>query len=256
MNAKIISSVLLLVAAVSTSALPGDELTLSQVAKEAKVYLRDSAEFPLSSKIEVTFTDLAGHVRNHKTGTYKYDFHGYNVRSNIGKLNLDGSWRTVLSGNTLKRAAIATSIAPILLGALLDPKMEKRTNLTMSQGASPDLIAARIKPIADCGLFKWENESYASRPMCGSYELQLAKDDFVLKHFAFEASRLPAPADMDVLGPATISHYHSETEFQKVFLPGDPKPFLVPKQTTVTVETDKGKLVMSGEFALKESKKK
>jgi hypothetical protein len=228
-----------------------DAVTFAQLSKAAKVYLRDSAEFPLNTKVEVTFTDLAGHVRNHKTGTYKYNFHGYNVRSSTGKLNLDGSWRTALSGSTLRRAAIATSIAPILLGVLLYPDTEKNFLLTMSQGDSPDLVSVTIKPGGECDLFQWDNERYISHSFCGSYALQVGKDDFVLKHFAFDASRLPAPAEMDVLGQATISRYHSEAEFQKVFLPGDPKPFLVPKRVTITVETDKGKLVMSGNYTLR-----
>jgi hypothetical protein len=60
---------------------------------------------------------------------------------------------------------------------------------------------------------------------------------------------------MDVLGPVTILHFHSEADFQNVLLPGDPKPFLVPKLVTVTVDTDKGKLVMSSGYALKLKRK-
>jgi hypothetical protein len=226
-----------------------DAVTFAELSKAAKVYLRDSAEFPLSTKVEVTFTDLTGHVRRHKAGTYKYDFHGYNVRSSTGKVDLEGSWRTVLSGSTLRKAAIATSIAPILLGVVLFPDTEK--NATILQGAFPDLVSVTIKPGGECDPFQWENERYASHSFCGSYELQLGKDDLMLKHFAFDASRLPAPADMDVLGRATISRYRSEMEFQKVFLPGDPKPFLVPKRVIVTVETDKGKLVATSNYTLR-----
>jgi hypothetical protein len=252
--ARTVSSLLFILVAFTAgraTAVVDDAVTFAQLAKAAKVYLRDSAEFPLSTKVEVTFTDLAGHVRNHKTGTYKYNFHGYNARSSTARIRLDASWRTALSGNTLRRAAIATSIAPILLGILLEPDTEQRTTLMQSPGASSGLVAVTMKPIADCPLFQWQNERYASRSFCGSYELQVANDDFVLKHFAFDAALLPAPADMDVLGSATISRYHSEAEFQKVFLPGDLKPFLVPKRVTVTVETDKGRLVMASDYTLR-----
>lgn len=248
MNAKTISSILLLVVAISPSALPADEPTLSQVAKAAKVYLRDSAEFPLTTKVEVTFTDLAGHVRQHKTGSYKFDFHGYNVRSNNGRIVFQGSWRTFMSGSALKKSVYATSIPTLLPAILLDPDIEKKAVVTVAPGAAPDLMSVAMKPLADCDPFQWENESYASPSICGSYELQLGKDDFVLKRFAFDASALPVSAQMDIFDRVTILRYHSETEFQKVFLPGDPKPFLVPKLVTVTVETDKGKLVMSGNY--------
>ena len=223
-----------------------EDLTFSELSKAAKVYLRDSAEFPLSTKVEVTFTDLAGRVRKHKAGTYRYDFHGYNLRSNTGNVHLESSWRTALSGSALKKAALATSIPTLLLSLLLQPDMEKNT--AIFPGASPGLVTVTIKPGGECDPFHWENESYASHTFCGPYELQLGKDDFMLKHFAFDASRFPAPATMDVFGRVNVSRYHTEMDFQQVFLPGDPKPFLVPKQVTVTVETDKGKLVMAGNY--------
>jgi len=62
---------------------------------------------------------------------------------------------------------------------------------------------------------------------------------------------LPLPGNVDYLDEANITGYHVDMDFQKVTLPGDPKPFVVPRHVTVTVITDKGKLLMSGEFALK-----
>jgi hypothetical protein len=223
-----------------------DNPSFAQFSKAAKVYLRDSAEFPLNEKIEVTFTDRAGRVRKRKTGRYKYDFHGYNPRSNKGTVSLKYSWGTALFGGPLKKAVYATSIPTMLLGILLDSDMEK--NATITPGASPDLVAVALQPGGDCAPFQWENEGYASGSFCGSYNVLAEKDDFVLKHFAFEAARFPVPATMDVFGQVNILRYHSEMAFQRVFLPGDPKPFLVPKLVTVTVETDKGKLLMTGDF--------
>lgn len=222
-----------------------DNPTLAQFSKAAKVYLRDSAEFPLSERVEVTFTDRAGHVRKHKTGKYKYDFHGYNARSNEGKVRWEYSWRTALLGGPVKKAVYATSLPTSLLGVLLLP-IEK--NATIMPGASADLVAVAISPGGDCDPFQWKNEAYAPHSFCGSLEVQARKDDFVLKHFTFEAARFPVPATMDIFGHVNILRYHIEMEFQKAFLPDDPKPFLVPKLVTVTVETDKGKLVMAGNY--------
>jgi hypothetical protein len=223
-----------------------DGPTLTQFSKAAKGYLRDSAEFPLSEKVEVTFTDRAGHVRKHKTGNYRYNFHGYNTRSNEGTVHLEYSWRTALFGGPLKKAVYATSIPTMLLGVFLYPDTVK--NAAITPGVSPDLIAVTLKPGGECNPFQWENDGYASGSFCGSFEVQAGKDDFVLKHFAFDAARFPVPATMDIFGPVNILRYHTEMEFQKVFLPDDPKPFLVPKLVTVTVETDKGNLVMAGNY--------
>jgi hypothetical protein len=84
-----------------------------------------------------------------------------------------------------------------------------------------------------------------------SMQAQMQKEDLSIKAFAFDASGLPAQGKVDYLGEANITGYHVDMDFQKATLPGDPKPFVVPWHVTVTVITEKGKLLMSGEFALK-----
>jgi hypothetical protein len=44
--------------------------------------------------------------------------------------------------------------------------------------------------------------------------------------------------------------YYSEGDVQKGFLPGDPRPFLVPKRVVTMIETDKGKIVLTNEHTL------
>lgn len=227
-----------------------DEVTLAQVAKAAKVYFHDSAEFPLRMKVEMTFTDLAGHVRKHQTGKYDYYFNGYNVRSQGGRGDLKGfrsNWR---SRGTL-RAARATAFAPMLLIEFFMPDTGGGAIFTVREGSAPGMLAAVLKPIGSCDPFQWLKEYYSAESFCGVVEAQLRKDDLELKGFSFDALGLPVPATIDTFGNATILRYHSNGEFQKIFLPGDPKPFLVPRLVTVTVETDKGKLVMSSVFTLR-----
>ena len=74
------------------------------------------------------------------------------------------------------------------------------------------------RPAGDCDPFQWNNMSYASASFCGAFEFQMEKEDLMLKRFAFDASALPVPAQMDIFDRVTILRYHSETEFQKVFL--------------------------------------
>ncbi|HEY1526506.1 MAG TPA: hypothetical protein VGH51_09740 [Candidatus Angelobacter sp.] len=221
-----------------------DELTLAQVAKASKVYFRDSAELPRRMNVEMTFTDQSGRIRKHKTGKVDYDFHGYNSRSEHAQWNLHGS-RSVM------KAASATATATIVLTPVLSPETEKHATFTVTENAAANLISATIKWIEVCPPFKWTNTYYISTSICGSYEVQLQKDDFTLQHLAFDASSLPSSTDMDVFGAATILRYHVDADFQKVLLPGDPKPFLVPKLVTVTVDTDKGKIVMNSEYKLR-----
>jgi hypothetical protein len=107
-------------------------------------------------------------------------------------------------------------------------------------------------PKEKCQTSGWVREAYLFKNMCPARALvQLQKDDLSIKAFAFDVSDLPLQAKIDYLGETNITGYHVDIDFQKVTLPGDPKPFVVPWHVTVSVITDKGKLLMAGEFTLK-----
>lgn len=239
-------SILIIVATVPCvpAAFSADELTLGQVAKASKVYFRDSAELPLLMNVEMTITDQSGRIRKHKTGKFNYDFQGYNSRSDHMHLNLKGS-------KAVSKAAVSISISSLAPAILLGPEAEKSFTFRTSEPGSPDLVLANMAPVPACDPFEWSADSYSSKSLCGSFEVQLQKNDFELKHVTFNAYGLPASAVIDVFGPVTILRFRSEADFQKVLIAGDPKPFLVPKLVTVTVDTDKGKIVMSSEYALR-----
>jgi hypothetical protein len=227
-----------------SAAFSADEVTLGQVAKASKVYFRDSAELPLRMNVEMTVTDQSGRIRKHKTGKVNYDFHGYNSRSERARVDLKGS-KAVL------KAAASISMSSLVSAILLGPEAEQSFTFRTSESGSPDLVLANMAPVPACDPFEWSADSYTSKSLCGSFEIQLQKKDFELKHVTFNASGLPASAVIDVFGPVTVLHFHSEADFQKVLIAGDPNPFLVPKLVTVTVDTDKGKIVMSSEYALR-----
>ena len=242
---KKIFSIVVLLALIAASSgatfVVPEELTFSHVARAGKIYFRDSAEFPMHIRVELTATDPSGKVRKHKTGKFKYDFHGYNQRSGNSTITLHGP-RGVMKAAL---SAAVSSMAPI---SFLSPEAEKEYAFTVLDQRS-DVLSARLSRIAQCESATWLPDFYTLGTMCGSFEVQLQKDDFALKHYVFDAGNLPVAAGIDVLGQTTVSGYHAEVEFQKVFLPDDPKPFLVPKLVTVTITTDKGKLVISSAYA-------
>jgi hypothetical protein len=222
-----------------------DEVTFSQVAKATKIYFRDSAEFPLRMNVEFTITDTSGHVRKHKTGKFNYDFHGYNSRSGNANAHLRGP-------RSLMMAAWSLSMSSFLSMTLLSPSAEKNYTFTIVEPPpEPGLVSTHFSPIPTCEAVKWSADAYMPKGLCGPLGLQLNRDDVSLQRFTFDETGLPAPANIDLLGPVTVLSYHVEADFQKLLITGDPKPFLVPKLVTVTVGTDKGKIVMSSEYALR-----
>jgi len=236
----VVSLALIAGTAGSTPAAP-EEVTFSHVARAGKIYFRDSAEFPMRISVELTATDLAGKVRKHKMGKFNYDFHGYNHRSDKTTITLRGP-------RGMMKAALSAAVSALAPVSFLALDAEKEYVFTVIDQES-DVVSARLSRIAQCAPSTWMRDFHALETVCGSFEVRLQKDDFALKSYIFDAGNLPVSANVDFLGPATVSTYRAEAEFQKVFLPDDPKPFLVPKQITVTITTDKGKLAISSAYA-------
>jgi hypothetical protein len=66
--------------------------------------------------------------------------------------------------------------------------------------------------------------------------------------YTFDLSGLPAPLIIDAFGPCILQRYHAEVEFQKVEVPGEKEPFLVPKLVTAAIETNKGKILIASAY--------
>ena len=118
----------------------------------------------------------------------------------------------------------------------------------ISEDPAAGLLTARIPEAPGCRLFQWSSDDSAPEQLCGSSALQVKKSDLSLVHFSFQAAGLPVATVVKPFGKCQLLSYRVEAEYQQVFLPGDPKPFLVPKRVETKVETDKGRLVMTSQF--------
>jgi hypothetical protein len=216
--------------------------------------------------------DLTGQVRKHRTRKFDYDFHGFNPRSDKGTLDVHGS-RFGIFG--FKEAGTAAAIA-MLPSVLVASDVEQRFTMKVIDSSQPDTLAVEFvpeesgvgvtykvsteKPVPEeksgpgemCQTSGWMQKAYLFQKIClGRVQVQLQKDDLFIKSFASDTDGLPLRAKVDYLGQANITGYHVDIDFQKATLQADPKPFVVPRHVVVTVATDKGKLVIVGEFALK-----
>ena len=235
---------LLLIAVCGNAVEATDEVTFAQVAKATKIYFRDSAEFPLLMNVELTLTDTSGRVRKHKTGKFKYNFHGYNSRSAKASLNVRGP-------KPLIKAAAALALSSLTAIAVLTPDAEKVFVVTLAAPAESGIISVQMVSVSPCGVTRWVDQLSSPEQPCGPLNLQLKKDDVSLQRFTFDQTKVPLAANIDSVGAVTISSYHVEDEFQKVMISGDPNPFLVPKTFTITMETDKGKIILRADYSVK-----
>ncbi len=250
---------------------PATELSFERFARASKESLRDTAELPMRLTTEFSATDAHGRVLGHRTGQFDYDFHGYNPRSNNGLLSLYGPRRSIKEAGTVAAITMLPSI-------LVAPGVERRLKMKVIDSPQPDMFVTEFVPEKDnqamsyevqvnkekpvpeqqsalgekCQNVGWMRKAYLFSHIClGRAQVQLEKDDLAVNSFAWDTGGLPAQAKIDYLGKANITGYRVEMDFQKATLPGDPKPFVVPRHVAVTVITDKGKLQMAGDFALK-----
>jgi hypothetical protein len=271
---RLLITLLLVLSASSQQPAPPTEISFERVTRASKESLRDTAELPMRLTTEFSATDLTGRVLKHRKGRFDYDFHGFNPRSSNATMKLRGLGLT-RSGF---KEATTTIVAATLAVLLVAPGAESRFKMKVIDSPQPDIFAAEFVPEEDnfgtvhvdgfgtqksgseeksgpgekCQTLEWMRKAYLFRTICpGRLHVQMQKDDFSIRAFALDAAGMPVQARVDYLGDANITSYHAGMDFQKVTLPGDPKPFVVPRHVTVTVITDKGKLLMSGEFALK-----
>ncbi|HEV2987016.1 MAG TPA: hypothetical protein VG759_01135 [Candidatus Angelobacter sp.] len=143
-----------------------------------------------------------------------------------------------------------TMIAGITINNDLgDYKFEAQEN-----GGSERLITARLTPTKSCATITMEKnpQVYFPDDVCGTSEYQL-QDNLSFQKFVFDAAGLPASVNIASLGKSILRSYHVEIAFQKVTLAGDKEPFLVPKQVTAKLESNKGSVVITSLYEPKSS---
>jgi hypothetical protein len=224
------------------------ELTFARFARSSKEFLRDSAELPMHMAFSLSATNAAGKVVKTRHGAVDYDFHGYNSRSREGNFTIHG-WKARNKGvGTLAGA-------PVIVSLLMLPEAEQAFRMRVIDSPDPEIVIAEFSLISECQPV-WNNEFDVPTQTCGNFKVQLHKNDLSMKSLTFAIVGMPLQGEVDYLGQAAINHEYISMDFQKVTLAADPRPFVVPSHITCTLETDRGKLVINGEFTVKKIKQK
>ena len=230
------------------------KLTREQLVKSAKVYFRDSTELPMTQRMSFSVLNSAGRVRQVKKQSLDYVFNGYNPgnKTATGRGHANVSFWSAIRGSKTVKAAVNNMLWTMIPGVRLysDPS----DYAFEAQDLRDGLITAKLIPVKLCPPFSMEKspEMYFPDDVCGPSEFQL-HEDLSFHKFEFDAAGLPVSIRTGPFGKSKLQRYHVEVEFQKIMLMGDKEPFLVPKQVTATLETAKGKLVISSQFEAKKT---
>jgi hypothetical protein len=226
------------------------KLTMDRLAAAARAYLRDSAEFPLNMNLSMVAISTSGRTVKRDQATGTYDFHGYNPRSENANSSMRVSTKGLFhSTKWVMPVAWNSSTATFLLTSILFRELQGRYSLQVTAPAnSGETMVARIPQLPGCSVFKWSSKDTSPEELCGASQFEVQKDNLSLRRFSFDAGGLPIATTVKPFGKCELRSYHAEVEFQKVMLPDDPKPFLVPKHVEIVIETDKGKLDMISDY--------
>ncbi len=234
-----------------TPSAPPEKLTFENLIKATRVTLRDSAELPMEMKVSLVASDATGSIRKLKNGSFQFDFHGFNPRSG------NSSWK--LHGNRSTTDAAMNSslfvIGPIIV---VDHGLAEHYtfDVTEAKGAN-SYVGLKARPnAAEVQPFDWSTQDQLPNKLGGVMNFEFEKEDLSLHGYILEATGLPINTKVEPFGKCTLLSYRMNVEFQTELLEGDPKPFLIPKRSITTIETNKGKVVIDTYFALRQDKKK
>lgn len=236
--------------------IPGN-LTLADLVTSAKKYFRDTAEFPMIQTTTFSVAASSGRSSKPKTISRNYLFRGYSRQQGTANLTITGGsesmWKA-LRGSKLAKASANSAIWTMVPGLLLYADASSFILTLVPSASGSELFQAKMVPINACSVLSMGHQNsqwYFPDNACGESEFQL-DNDLRFKQFAFQASGLPAQVDLAPFGRCNLKSYHAELEFQEVTFPQDKAPFLVPKQITATLETDKGAVVISSIYRPKQ----
>src|SRR5579872_2352079 len=215
-------------------------LTPERVMTLAKQLFRDSAELPMDVTVTTAVTNAAGKEKHRATSTVLFVFKGYNQEAGHFSFNGHSGWFNTWA----LRDSLTGHFAAYIAGTRLAPKKGEPQNIEIRE---PRLVLSHDE---NCAPFELLPRFLYPKRTCASAEFRLG-DDGTFKHFTLNMTNLPAQAKVVYLGDVRITGFHVEEDFQQSFLPGDPKPFLLPKRVETTVTTDRGKIVISNVYAPK-----
>lgn len=229
---------------------PEAKLTFDQLTQAAKVYFRDTAEFPLLQTTTLTVSDASGHVGKAQTVSLNYIFQGYSQKQHSAHATLKGKtspW-AVLRGNKMAKVAGSSAFWSMMPGVRLYSYLGEYS-FEVERTSSSGLFTAKLAPVTPCSALPMKHRGvfYFPNVACGISEFQL-QSDLSFQKFVFDASGLPVLINVDPIGQCSLERYHVEIDFQKIYLPGEKEPFLVPQQVLVTLETDKGRIEIASTY--------
>jgi hypothetical protein len=237
----------LLLCALPLACAHAENVSLDRVTALAKTYFRDSAEVPMAVTVTSVATDARGRVKHRRVSQATMVFHGYSQKA--GKFSLRATSGIFSAGGM--RDSMSGDVAAFFAAMFLVPAEGTTREFVLREPGEqghPFIVSVADKDCPPMQLVKrW---MFPSKP-CGSSEFALSSapgGGLAFQRFTFASDGAPGPGKVAYFGDVQVTGFRSAVDFQEGFLPGDPKPFLWPRQTVVSIRTDKGTIEVKNEY--------
>jgi hypothetical protein len=227
----------------------------AEITALSKSFMRDSAELPMTVAVETVVTNAKGKKVRNTHSTTEFVFRGYNGQTGRGTFKINAG----LMSYRVMHDSIAPNFAVLDAFMAIAPQPDglKAVAVEGGQGGEPFLLKTDAKcedvKFAMGGQFPYPNKR------CYATEFRVRRDAtgaLTIERFQVDVGNLPAEGKVPYLGLAQVRKVHAEGEVQAARLPDDPRPFLIPKRVTVSIESDKGTAVVTNQYTLKTSARK
>jgi hypothetical protein len=211
-----------------------------------RMFLRDSAELPMDVLVRTVVTDSKGHQKRNTQATIHLLFRGYSEKAERFTFqSRAGLWdRRVMNDSMTGDLAVFGAFSRVM------PDRDGKTRFQTIEDGSAVVVRSSAD---DCNQFEWRRGDLYPERGCTAVEFRLgrgSRGELRIERFRLEALHLPARGNVRYLGPAMVQKYEAEGDVQEAYLADDPRPFLAPKRVVTTIETDKGKIVVTEEHKL------
>ncbi len=198
--------------------------------------------------VSTVVKDSAGKQKRNANSTVRFLFRGYNGESQRWSFrSSSGMFSTrilhdSLGGNFALMDAF-TALAPRgadTLPLIIDDR----------PAGTPFVVRSANK---DCHDFTMTGQFTYPDKKCPEVAFYMGRDpagELSIERFTVDVGALPALGKVPYLGDAQVLKIHADGEVQQARLPDDPKPFLIPKRVTTTIESDRGTVTVTNAYTL------
>jgi len=212
--------------------------TLDRVTDIMRQYDQDITELPLDVTTTIQKFDLQDRIVSTKRNTHRFE-----VTESRSGSNTRGTavLREVQRGSMGEHEL--ADLTPMMVGLLFRRGVVSATKFEVT--SNEHVVVVSHHTAGTCHSFDVDEHGFKLTSWCGKERLTVDAATWTPLEYSFEAGGLPLTIDK-----RELRSYRVKQTFQTVRIETGKRPFLLPKTVVATIETHKGKTVITSSYQL------